>query len=618
MMSKIIFVACLAAFACASTLHAAEEKKAYLTKLEQALPEFRKLAKKAKSNKNRIAQILRHAEHVVYDSAELTPDAIRMAIEAVAMAKNELQAEGRGHWTSSSSSSSSCDACDELSELGSDVSECCNEITTLLMQVQRLLADEFPCDASIAIDSVPLTITESGKYCVTSDLTYDGTGAAITVLANNVTINFHNHSLTLTNEAAQGILAQNVSEFTLENDVIQGAASFISDTSVAVHLDGVHKAHLNNVYTYNTTKGIHLYNCNDVLVDNALIRAHDGTFNLSDGRGAGIFIQLSEGVTVENVFFEGSGAEPDIDAISYGVWVRESENVMVKDSSFDDWLLGIYGQAVTGLTIDHCMIKASPYSGYSTIQLGSTSTPEFVATDVIIRDTTLEQPTFVPFFDGMLLAHGSGLMMENVVLDVTTGTEVGSGYIAGAIHAGYAANSSSSDNFIFSDIYARNCIVRGANQYGLYVELGRDIIFSHSQFTDASLANVFISNGGILEGLSTQGCQIVDSLIADGLAEESFGVYIEFNTASNAIMNNQINNHSAAAIYIESSAPANQIKGNRIFGNYDGIYNTSITSDIYYNTSCNNSNSNCIGVGVTQNPTDSPVVAGSNICCVID
>lgn len=42
------------------------------------------------------------------------------------------------------------------------------------------------CSKIISISSVPFIITRPGKYCVTNNLTFNGTGPAIIIRANNV------------------------------------------------------------------------------------------------------------------------------------------------------------------------------------------------------------------------------------------------------------------------------------------------------------------------------------------------------------------------------------------------------------------------------------------------
>lgn len=65
------------------------------------------------------------------------------------------------------------------------------------------------CDCKpTPISCVPITITESGRYCVTRNLIYEeaGAGAAITIAADDVSIDFNSHSLLLKDGAATGVL----------------------------------------------------------------------------------------------------------------------------------------------------------------------------------------------------------------------------------------------------------------------------------------------------------------------------------------------------------------------------------------------------------------------------
>lgn len=54
-----------------------------------------------------------------------------------------------------------------------------------------------PCTlACVPISAVPVTISAAGTYCVTGDLVFGGTGYAIDVAADDVTIDFGGYSLT--------------------------------------------------------------------------------------------------------------------------------------------------------------------------------------------------------------------------------------------------------------------------------------------------------------------------------------------------------------------------------------------------------------------------------------
>lgn len=600
MMYKILFSVCIAACALASALHAAEGKRVNLKNLEAKISDLQRLAAQATSQTKAafLQEVLTHAQHVVDNADYLTVDEVQMAADGVKKAEAALA--HHSHW--SSSSSSDCDACSELSELDSEFQDCCNNVLELLFELRELLAIEFPCDPPIPISAVPFVITESGKYCVTQNLVYNGPDAAITVAANNVTINFHNNSLTINDPDADGITAEDVTEFTLLNDIIQGPGSSDPANGVAIRLERVSKAHIDNVYTYNTVRGIYLVDCVDVLVENSLLRSHRGT--MEGNFGAGIEINGSVGVTMDNLVFEGSDVAPFDDEFTVGLLVYgDAANIALRNSVLTNWFEAVDILQVTGFIMDHCMAIAPPFTDFCLLQLGGYY-PELVANDVIIRNSTFEQHTLVTGFDGLLLVQGSGAIFENVVVDVaTTGEE--EGYSPGAIHIGCGSASGCVDpTLAYTNLYARDCIVRGENQFGLYIEAAEDVTFSHSQFTDATINVLFYDDA--------LHCQVLDSLISNA---GGFGALFNSDATENAIVNCQVSD-SDNGIFVSNTALRNQVKGNRVFGNSNsGIENLDPSTDIYFNTSCNNGVTNCSGVFVTRNPGDIPLQAGSNICC---
>lgn len=120
-----------------------------------------------------------------------------------------------------------------------------------------------------AINSVPMTIVQPGKYTVTRDLVYNGTGDAISIAANNVTIEFANHSLHVADPQATGIFATSIKGVTITNALISGSQQSTNFASSAIEFEDVRKSKIDNVYTENTFKGIFLVNSADATVINS-------------------------------------------------------------------------------------------------------------------------------------------------------------------------------------------------------------------------------------------------------------------------------------------------------------------------------------------------------------
>ncbi len=512
------------------------------------------------------------------------------------------------HTVSTSSSGKSCDVRDEISELDSQVKACCTDIKRLLTELLNFVHTAYPCDPIIPIDTVPVLLAESGKYCVTTDLTYTGPGAAIQVSASNVHINFHNHDLTLTDPAAIGILVENASEFVLENDSIQGTSIFKTSTSAAVSLLGVNKATLRNVFTKNTTKGLFLVDCTDVLVEFCHFDSHEGTITpifpspatlVGTGDGAGVFVSGSNGVTVDTCTFVGANLGSDPTRTGFGVHIEENaKNFTLKDSAFSNLLGSIHAVSVDGVLVENCTFNASTVSNFNIAQFGSCELGT-VADNVIIRNATFTQSQVVQGFDGLLFVAGSGCLLEDIV--VNSSSQDIQTYSPAAIHIG---NQSCGN---YSNLVGRNCIVTGTNGRSLYIDNGSNIVFEDSQFSGASVANVYMN--------AATSSSIRNSTIFNG----SSGVIISNPTSSgaqgNAIENCLVYNNTNYGIEVLDQNK-HHLSGNHAWSNATGIYLLYAGfTETYNNTSCKNTTQSCNNVTPSQLPGASPILAGSNVCC---
>ncbi len=506
---------------------------------------------------------------------------------------------------SSSSSSRSCDICGDVKEIDSDVHHCCNRIKQEINEVIQFVNTSLPCDMTQVIDHVPIVISKSGKYCVIKDLVYNGSDAAITVTADNVSINFHNNSLTLTDSQAQGVLAENVSEFTLENDVIKGASIFKTATSAAIHLAGVKKATLSNLYTLNTTKGIFIEDSSDIKVLNTHLEAHESSdlapptaalvaFNSADG--AGIWIQGSIGVTVDGCDFESPVTDYNPNRVNVAFHVEgESENIMLTNCNFSEWFCTVNVLKVDDLLIDHCNMKASIFSSFHAIQLGDCAEGN-TANDIIIRNTNIKKyPTEVVNFEGIFLVNGSGCLIENVVCDPASFQY---NYTAASLHVGLAECAT------YSDVQVRDSVFCGFSTDAVNIESGRDVSIENCQLT---------AFGNGVNMSDAEGCLIKNCVIN----AEDIGVHLN-TSGKNAIIGNQIWGAGRYGILVEDNA-GNHISGNSVYSNDTGIsIGSGSITEVYFNTACNNG-LDCENVpSIQAQPIGMLPVAGSNICCSIN
>lgn len=432
-------------------------------------------------------------------------------------------------------------------QLENNVTKYFAKISGEMHGIVGMLKASIPYNIPVAITSVPYTISTPGKYYVPKNLVYNGAQTAISVAADNVILNFYNNALTLTNKNAVGITVEGINECTIENGIIQGA------------LQGV---------VISGSSGLHIQNT---------------FFN-----GSGVYLDKAQSILFDACGFEGN----DIPSSSALVIDNASKHVTLNSSTFSNWQDTIVASDVTGLIIDGCVLSGSAKAGGTLLTLGSTSSQ---ANSVKISNTTFLQDSLTPGFDGLLFANGSSCLLENIIVDVATGHS--ENYNAAAIRLG-----------AYNNIFAKDCMIKGPNEYGLYIENSAYTSCIGCQFTSASIANVLLD--------SATGCIIKSCKISDATGS---GVLIKSNASKCAIINCEISNNGQDGLVIEQNAQNNHIIKNDVFDNQNfGIANNASTTTTLFNISCNNAASDCpfSGINPEQAPGVASVVPGSNICCV--
>lgn len=131
------------------------------------------------------------------------------------------------------------------------------------------------CANPYIIDHVPVCICKPGKYCVTKELHYKGTGTAIIISANNVTLDFANHDLVLHNKKATGIAIECVREVVIKNDVIAFAPPVCGvgpegdeNHALGILIKNSSKVLLQDLFLRDTAIGVLAVNSDDVSIVN--------------------------------------------------------------------------------------------------------------------------------------------------------------------------------------------------------------------------------------------------------------------------------------------------------------------------------------------------------------
>lgn len=436
-------------------------------------------------------------------------------------------------------------------QLETNVTKHFTQIKGEMIGIVNSLKANAPYNVPVAITALPYTISSPGKYYVPKNLVYNGSQTAITIAADNVILNFYNNALTVLNKNAIGIAVDGVNEFTLENGIIQGA------------LQGV---------VISESSGLHFQN----------------TFFDSSG----VWVDKSQSVSIDSCGFEGN----DTAASKALVIDNTSQHISVTSSTFASWQDTIVARDVTGLLIDGCLLRGSSVVGGNLLTLGTSSSQ---ANSIKISNTTFLQDMLIEGFDALLFLNGSSCLLENIIIDATTGHVAT--YNAAAMHIGSSQCS-------YNNILAKDSIIKGTNEYGLYIENSFFTNCIGCQFTNASLANVLLDNA--------VGCLIKNCKISDATGS---GVLIKSSASTNAIINCEISNNGQDGLVIEESAQKNHIIKNDVFDNANfGIANSEASTATFFNISCNNATSDCplSGIHPEQAPGVASVVPGSNICCV--
>ncbi len=459
-----------------------------------------------------------------------------------------------------------------------DVEEQFRAITQQFSEVEGALSVSMPVRTTLFVSQAPLVISEPGKYNVISDLVYGGTGAAITVTSDNVSINFHRHSLTLQNSNATGILVHNVNNFTLENSIIEGSAT------TALQLQQVANASVNSLYARGCQTAVQITNSQQVQISYS--QFEDGT---------GLSIDSSSHVALDSSTLSGNNAD-------YGVHITgTSEDIALTESSFINFLSAICALQVDGLLVDHCQATSAASNALNLVQLGSTVS-ESNANDVIIKNSTFTQLEAITGFDGILILAGSSCFLENLIVD-SSSQDPAQGALPSAVHIGYQ------DISAYENLIAKNCIFKGKNGRSVFIENGQKIIIDSCQISNASLYNLQMQNA--------TSCTVKNCMIFDG----DTGVYIDNSAGggNNSVKECFIANNTTCGINVLDMAK-NSILANSVWGSQTGIQIAySLYTESFYNTACNNSEQNCSNVYPSQlpggTPPGTPLVAGANICC---
>lgn len=417
------------------------------------------------------------------------------------------------------------------------------------------------------IKTVPFTITKSGIYCINKDLTYNGPGAAITALADNVTIKSQ-ATITTTDTTSIGILVDgpnspngSIKNFKLVGGVYQyvNTTRPTTPTCNGLRMIGVTNANISSAITIGYAQGISSQLCTGGSIRNCVAR--DVTGN-SGGIGATAFCfatNSSNGIVFDSCLATGSIFSTFLDTPTVGIALRgTSEDITVLNCEFPLCDAPIVILA-NNIVFKNCNASLSPSTGFNCAQMGaSSSLGQLPANNVQFINCNFRaqtDPTFAP--DGILFELGSNCLIQGCTLNGDTNP---AGFDT-AIHIGVKNAFGVLESF-FSDVKIIDMVVNGPNEEVLFVDSGANIT------VDNLVAGGVTVNG--IHLLDAQNVTIKNSDIQGAIGATGTGILVESSSHDNTIADNTIRNfRSGPGIHIEGNV--NVIRDNNIYSNKQGI-----------------------------------------------
>ena len=554
---------------------------------------------------------------------------------------------------------------------GNKTNSCCEKLRHELCKLK-------PCGDQHVIDKVPAVVDKPGKWCVKNDLEFTGAGNAITVTANNVTLNFGDHNLLIPSEGAVGIFANGVSELVILNYKISCSTVSTDPTVIAIHLLNCDKIIVDNVFTQNAFQGIFAENSTDVFIIHSRFKDHVGGLGTRDTTSNGVKASGSTAVVIEESTFTGGGANPGLTnrtsgiqfnngctncrvsncqfaPVDVGIFAQQIDGLIIENSTFVCTLQTEFGHVQTGsvglnisndVIIRNCIFNCNESSGcggiilangannliedvtinsngnlgYSLL-LGTTPTEGFSSTGVngvIIKNTLISNIDAVPGYDGIVLARADGVLIDNVIID--TNTAFAPGYHPAAIHIG-AADTVGDPSLVVTGLTIRDSVIMNTPDIGIRSESGnKNIVVDNCSIAGGVTANIFFddtSNSIIKNNEITASSGDITTGDGNGLVLNT----IASGSNNNSVIDNTITNNAGTGLLIASGSKFNIIQNNLVSnnGNY-GIDNEEATNtQIYFNTACNNGAGDCVGIppALVTTPGSATSNAGTNICCAV-
>ncbi len=434
---------------------------------------------------------------------------------------------------------------------------------------------------------IPITISQPGEYELAGNITYNGSGSAITVAANNVKLTLQ-FSISLSNPNATGILVRGASEFVIANDFIKNLSTG-PQTGFGIHIENAQKGLIKNIFTINHKNGLLIESSRDIKVQGSEF------FTAAD---ASALVRSSTTIAFDSCTF---------DASAYGLTFSGSnKDCSVSNSAFPSAKLSnLLVQQMDGMLVDTCSFTniAGEATKANLVQFGDAA-PTQVCNDVIIKNCTIVNKSTNKAPEGLGIYHGSGFLVESCVIDIDNTGQDPAADLSG-IHI---SNPGLGNGTIATNVIIRQCVIQGPATDGIYPDTGpggsagsQNILIENCLVTGAQKDGIFLAGTGA--------CTVRDNVVVNNGTN---GIFVGETSVSNLIINNAISNNGSAIIRssllprgngigIASDSSKNIIQGNQVYNNaVYGIDDLGTNNQSFFNTAYGNATAN-YSAGITNN-----------------
>jgi len=408
------------------------------------------------------------------------------------------------------------------------------------------------------ISNVPITITKSGRYCVTRNLQYDDDLVAITIKANNVSIDFNQFNLSLTNGAAIGVSGIGFQNIEIKNGTIELKTDVIPTaiTSAAILFDNIVKVTIDNIVTNNNFSGIVINRSEGILITNVTQKNHERS-GLSD-RPASISITDSFDIIIRDSAMSARPSPSSSFTNSNGIVIATSQNIIIQDINMNNVDGGIYLRGTNNVNIDKLNVSLTPSNPFNFITIGSPTLPSI---NTIIKNSTFISKGEAIGADGIILQNGNDALIQNVILYVNS-SPYEPGAITGAINIGIGPNS-------FSNVKIIDTVVSGPNVDAIVVGNGNNVTLDNVVVSDALENNIRL--------ITARNVTIKNSDVQRGNIN---GINIEARSNCNTISSTNIRDNGAGLLINGNN---NIVRDSNIYCNVANVQDTGLNNQFVNN-----------------------------------